>query len=59
MACRPYAIDSNDYEPLTRQEGRGIETALKGFRVHLMPNGEETGGNYVGLEETVILSIFR
>ena len=58
MACRPYAIDKNPYEPLTRQEARGLEAPFK-LRVlqRTRRKGETTGGNYVCREETVILSI--
>ena len=57
MGCRPYAIDSTPYNPLTRQEARGVEASFKGVRVHSTHKGEETGGKPVSWEDTTPLSI--
>ena len=51
------AIDSNPYEPLTRQEVRGAEASFKCLRAHSTHKVHETGGNYVRREETALLSI--
>ena len=34
IAYRHYAIDSNTYNPLTRQEARGVDASFKDLRVH-------------------------
>ena len=51
IACRHYAIDSNTYNPLTRQEVRGVDASFKGLSVHPTYKGEATGGNYVSRKE--------
>ena len=57
IACRHYAINSNPYEPPTRQEARGVDAPFKGVGVHSTHKGEETGGKPVSREETTLLSI--
>ena len=54
-----YAIDSNTYKPLTRQEARGVDASFKGLGAHSMQKGEKTGIGHVSREETVILSILE
>ena len=39
IACRHYAIDSITYNPLTRQEARGVNASFKGLRVHSAHKG--------------------
>ena len=57
IACRRYAIDSNPYEPPTRQEARSADAPFTGVRVHSAHKGEDTGGRPVSREETRPLSI--
>ena len=39
IACRHYAIDSNTYNPLTRQEARGADASFKGLGLHSTHTG--------------------
>ena len=57
IAFRYYAIDSITYNPLTRQEARGVDASFKGLRVHSTYKGYEIGGNYVSRKEVTLLSI--